>query len=198
MLLNIKHTWLHNKWHYTSQVHVTCNRLPTATHTHTAKYKLVFSHFQWNSALIMIFFMNGKISFAVICYNGKIYVPMSNLMTLRRKQIPVVTWTLTRNVLTGCHISWLQAGLDCMAQRYLQSRTGNSMLYVGVHVIRGIGDILMSEQKPMCLVRQMTLQTSALWPPSIHMLGCMQAACPSKCHKTVTALYMKVWKDSIR
>jgi hypothetical protein len=110
----------------------------------------------------MIFFMNGKISFAVICYNGKIYVPMSNLMTLRRKQIPVVTWTLTRNVLTGCHISWLQAGLDCMAQRYLQSRTGNSMLYVGVHVIRGIGDILMSEQKPMCLVRQMTLQTSAL------------------------------------
>jgi hypothetical protein len=63
----------------------------------------------------MTFFMNVKISLPVICYNGTIYVLVSNLMALCHKLIPVVTWNLTHSHSTGHQVSWLQEVLDCMS-----------------------------------------------------------------------------------
>lgn len=122
VLLNIKQTLLHNKWHYISQVqHVTCHRLPicyirTHARTHSKIETCLLSlSVKLCPSLVMIFFMNAEISFPVTCYNGNIYVLVSNLMALHQEMIPVVTWTLPRDVIKRRQVSWLQAVLDCMA-----------------------------------------------------------------------------------
>jgi len=159
---DIKQTQLHNKWHYTSQVHVTCNRSPTATHTHTIsniQTCILSLLVKQCSSLVVIFFMNVKLSLPVICYSGKIYVLVSNLMALCHKLIPVATWTHSEctnrasgelaagsfrlHVIYQTETLFFTEYLFCMAQSYLWSRTWNSMMYVGVHAITGIGDVLM-------------------------------------------------------
>jgi hypothetical protein len=119
VLLNIKQTQLHNKWHYT-YISGTCNMqqvtncyIHTYTHTHTHKISktqtcILSLSVKQCSSLVILFFMNVKISLPIICYNVKIYVLLSNLMALCHKPIAVVTWTLTQNVPTGHQVSWLQ------------------------------------------------------------------------------------------
>jgi len=89
----------------------------TNTHTHTiSKIQtcILSLSVKQCSSLVMIFFMNVNTSVPVICYNGKIYAIVSNLMALRHKLIPV-TWTLTQNVPTGHQVRWLQEVFDCMS-----------------------------------------------------------------------------------
>lgn len=99
---------------------MTCNmQQVTNCYTHLHTYSKIetclrsLSVKQWSS-LVMIFFMNVEISFPVICYNGKIYVLMSNLVALHQELILVITWTLPQDVFKGCQVGWLQTVLDCL------------------------------------------------------------------------------------